>query len=448
MMSRFVKPLVLGGVAAAAVFSLSGCGKKPDAPAPSASAPVKSSATVPTSPEWPAFRGLNLGHAQALPNTDASKITLTKLWKIETPTGFSSFSIAGDKAYTIVKRDVDGNPTEVLVALDAASGKEAWAAPLTIMNKYDGGGDAGTPDNKGGDGPRSTPTVNDGLVYAIDANLGVYAFDAASGKPVWKRDVMKDNAGVQIKWQNAASPVIDGGILLMCGGGPGQALLGLNKKTGDVVWKGEDDKMTHATPVLADIHGVHQCVFFTQTGLVAVDPQKGTVLWRAEFPYKVSTAASPVVFEDIVYCSAGYGVGAGAFKISKNGSTFAAAPLWRRENECFNHWSTPVLKDGHLYGMFSFKEYGSGPVACVDIRTGKDMWKQEGFGPGQVILSGDTVIALSDKGEVVFLKADPSGYKELKREDLLDGKVWSYPSLAHNRLFARSTVEGGCWELK
>jgi hypothetical protein len=84
----------------------------------------------------------------------------------------------------------------------------------------------------------------------------------------------------------------------------------------------------------------------------------------------------------------------------------------------------------------------------VDIRTGEDKWSQPGFGPGQVILSGDTVVALSDKGEVVFFKADPKGYKELKREDLLDGKVWSYPVLAYNHLFARSTVEGGCWELK
>lgn len=433
MMTRFVKPLVLGGVAAAAVL---------------VQAALPPRAGTPAAADWPAFRGTNNGSAPVLPVKDLAKAKLNKLWKVETPTGFSSFAVAGTHAYTIVKRDVDGNPSEVLVALDVRTGKEAWAAPLTIMSKYDGGGDSGTPDNKGGDGPRSTPAVNDGLVYAIDANLGVYAFDAATGKSVWKRDVMKDNAGVQIKWQNAASPVIDGDILLMCGGGPGQALLGLNKKTGDVVWKGEDDKMTHATPVIADIHGVHQCIFFTQKGLAGVDPQKGTVLWRADFPYKVSTAASPVVFEDIVYCSAGYGVGAGAFKISKSGSALSAAPLWRRENECFNHWSTPVMKDGYLYGMFSFKEYGTGPVACVDIRTGKDMWKQEGFGPGQVILSGDTVVALSDKGEVVFIKADSSAYTELKREDLLDGKVWSYPVLAYNRLFARSTVEGGCWELK
>lgn len=432
MMSRIVKPLVLGGAAAAAVVVY---------------AALPQRAGSPTAAEWPAFRGATNGNAPALP-ADPGKIKFTKAWKVETPTGFSSFAVAGGNAYTVVKRESDGNPTETLLAIDVKSGKEHWARPLNIQ-KYDGGGgDSGAPDNKGGDGPRSTPAVSDGKVYVIDAQLTVYCFDAKDGKEVWKRDLIKENSGANIRWSNAASPVIDGNVLLMAGGGPGQALLGLDKTNGKVLWKGEDDKMTHATPVIADILGVHQCIFFTQIGLVAVDPQKGAVLWRADFPYKTSTAASPVVFEDIVYCSAGYGVGAAAFKIAKSGSGFTATQMWRRENQCQNHWSTPVIKDGYLYGMFSFKEYGIGPVACVDIRTGEDKWSQPGFGPGQVILSGDTVVALSDKGEAVFFKADPAGYKELKREDLLDGKVWSYPVLAYNHLFARSTVEGGCWELK
>jgi outer membrane protein assembly factor BamB len=407
------------------------------------------SAQAPQPAEWATFRGPNHdGTAPAVNVRDWKSAKLTPLWKTETPMGFSSFAVAGAKAYTIVTGESDGNTGEVLVCLDARSGKEQWRKPLTVIGKYDGGGDAGDGDNKGGDGPRSSPVINDGKVYAIDANLGVFCFDAATGKEVWKRDVMKENAGVQIKWQNAASPLIDGNVLMLCGGGPGQALLGLDKNTGKVIWKGEDDKMTHATPILADIHGVHQAIFFTQTGLVAVTPADGKVLWRAPYDFKVSTAASPVVFEDIVYCSAGYGVGGGAFKISKSGSGLSAEALWRRENECFNHWSTPVVKDGYLYGMFSFKEYGKGPLACVDIRTGKDMWQEPGFGPGQVILSGDKIIALSDKGEVVVAETNPKKYVELKRKDVLDGKVWSYPVLAYNHLFARSTKEGVCLQIQ
>ncbi len=401
-----------------------------------------------TATDWASFRGPN--HDGTVPGvSDLSGVKLGQaVWKTPTHLGFSSFAVAGGQAFTIVMRDDDGNNTETLVALDAASGKELWAKPLGVVSKYDGGGDAGTKENKGGDGPRSTPVVSDGKVYTIDANLGVYCHDAATGKEVWSHDVMKKNNGVNIRWQNAASPLIDGDLLFMAGGGEGEALLGIDKNTGKVKWKGEDDKMTHATPIVAEIHGTRQVIFFTQKGLVSVEPKTGKVLWRAEHPYNVSTAASPVVWQDIVYCSSGYGVGASCFKIEKSGSKLEAKPLWRRENECFNHWSTPVVKDGYLYGMFSFKEYGTGPVACVDIRTGKDMWKKEGFGPGQVILAGNTVVAISDKGEIVMIAASPESYQELSRADVLDGKVWSYPVIANGHLFARSTTEGGSWSLK
>jgi outer membrane protein assembly factor BamB len=395
--------------------------------------------------DWATFRGpAGNGIVPALPD---AKWSLKEVWKSPTNLGYSSFAVASGKAYTLVTGETDGNTGEMLTCLDEKTGKTLWSKPLSVIAKYDGGGDAGAPDNKGGDGSRSTPVIDSGKVYVIDSMLGVFCFDAASGDKVWSHDVMKENAGVQIKWHNAASPLIDGDVLMLAGGGAGQALIGLDKNTGKVLWKGEDDKMTHATPILADILGVHQAIFFTQTGLVGVNPQKGDVLWRAEFPYKVSTAASPVVFEDIVYCSAGYGVGAGAFKLAKNGSNLEATQIWRRENQCFNHWSTPVVKDGYLYGMFSFKEYGAGPLACVDIRTGEDKWAEKGFGPGQVILAGDKIIATSDKGEIVVAEANPEKYKEVARKDVLDGKVWSYPILANGKIFARSTVEGVCLDL-
>ncbi len=396
--------------------------------------------------DWPQYRGLK---------TDGSTVEkIVKPWTSEPPKqvwktpsegGFSSFAVVGGKVFTLSLKEADGAKQESVVALDANTGKELWFAPLTFA-KYDGGGDSGTSDNKGGDGPRSTPTADATQVYAISSQLSVRAFDAATGKVAWTRDLLKEHGGRNIQWQNAASPLLAGGLLYVAGGGAGESLLALNPKDGAVVWKAFDEKITHATPVATNILGQGQVIFFLQSGLLAVEPKTGKELWRYKFDYSTSTAASPVVSGDIVYCSAGYGMGAGAVKITKQGTEFVATELYRmRGNKPLaNHWSTPVIKDGFLYGMFQFKEYGKGPVKCVEIATGQVKWEKEGFGPGQVILAGDQVVALSDAGELVLFDAKPDAYKELARADILDGKCWTTPVLANGRIYARSTKESVC----
>ncbi|MCC6231669.1 MAG: PQQ-like beta-propeller repeat protein [Verrucomicrobiales bacterium] len=368
-------------------------------------------------------------------------------WRTPTPGGFSSIVIADQRAYTLVTREFEGVKRETLVALDATSGKELWVTPLSTV-KYDGGGDAGAGENKGGDGARSTPTVNDGQVYVLDAKLLLVCVNAQSGKETWRKDLVAEHAGRNISWQNAASPVIDGDLVFVAGGGEGQALLGIDKRTGKTVWKGQDDKMTHATPVVAELLGQKQVIFFTQSGLVAVHPATGAVLWRQAYRYNISTAASPVVCgPDLVYCSAGYGVGAGLYRISKNGDTYQSTEVWRQTGKLQNHWSTPVFHDGHLYGLFGFKEYGSCPLKCIELATGTEKWSSEGFGPGNVTLVDGHLIVLGDAGQLVLAEATPTAFKESARADVLAGKCWTTPTYAGGKVYARSTQEAVCIDL-
>lgn len=373
-----------------------------------------------------------------------------EVWKMKSPNGFSSFAVAGPRVFTTEGRELEGVAQEVLVARDVNTGKELWAQALGVANYGDGGGNSGTSDNKGGDGPRSTPAVAGNIVITINADLVVQGFDVATGKALWTRNLLTEHHGKNISWKNAASPLLEDGVLYVAGGGKGESLLALNPKDGSVLWKAFDEKITHATPIAATIGGQRQIIYFLQSGLLSVEPKTGRELWRYGFRFSTSTAASPVVWQDIVYCSAGYGVGAGAVKVSKQGDQWHATEIYRKTGNkpLANHWSTPVVKDGHLYGMFQFKEYGNGPVKCVDIATGDVKWEQPGFGPGNVILAGDKILALSDKGELVLIAADPSGYKELARADVLDGKCWTTPVLANGRIFARSTKEAVALEAK
>ncbi|MCB1063333.1 MAG: PQQ-like beta-propeller repeat protein [Verrucomicrobiae bacterium] len=397
--------------------------------------------------DWPAYRGPD-GNGISAETLPKKVVPSQPVWKVATETGFSSFSVAEGKAFTIVVREEDGNPMEICVALDAATGEQLWATPLWIGGKYDGGGKSGAKGNDGGDGPRSTPVVSGDKVYVLDTYLRLYALNVVDGETAWSVDLEKKHGAQNIKWQNAASPVIDGDRVFVAGGGRGQSLLAFDKNDGKLLWKGENDAITHATPVVTDLLGERQVIFFTQEGLVAASVADGKVLWRQAFPFKVSTAASPVVFDDIVYCSAGYGVGGGAYRIAKDGGKFTSTEIWRTENDNINHWSTPVVKDGFLYGMFSFKEYGKGPLACIDIKTGEKKWSQEGFGPGNVILTADgTLVALSDAGEIVLVDAKSDAYTEISRADVLDGKCWSTPALADGKIYVRSTIEGGAFDL-
>ena len=312
--------------------------------------------------DWPQYRG---------PTHDGISTETIKLpwpaagpkvlWTAPTTNGFSSFTIAGGEAFTQVGREANGSQREFCIALDAATGKELWAVDVGQSTYGNAGGMSGAKNNKGGDGPRSTPVISDGKVYDLASDLTLYCLDPKSGKEVWKKDLVKDFGGKNISWKNAASPLIDGDLLYVAAGGAGESFIAFNKKTGEVAWKSGTEKITHATPTIGTILGVKQVIFFVQSGLVSVAPDTGKELWRHPFKYSTSTAASPVICGESSIARPDITSAPAPAKSPRSGSDFAATEIWRitGNQPVANHWSTPVYKDGYLYGMFSFKEYGS-----------------------------------------------------------------------------------------
>jgi outer membrane protein assembly factor BamB len=371
-----------------------------------------------------------------------------QLWTAKTRAGFSSFAVADSKVFTIISREIDGALTEVCIALDAQTGKEIWAA-ATGQAKYLGGGDTGADGNNGGDGPRSTPAISANRVYVYSAQMILSCLDEATGKAIWKKDIAQEFGGKNIRWESALSPVIDGKLVFIAGGGPGQSMLAFDKETGAVAWKAGDELMTHATPVVVTLEGVRQVIFLMQSGLVSLEAGSGKPLWHFAFPYRVATGCSPVISGDVVFCTAGYEVGGAACQISRNGTSFEAKELWRIKGDAVvaSLWSTPVCKDGYLYGMISYKKFGTGPLKCVDLKTGAVKWEQPGFGAGNVVLAGKNLVALSDDGQLVLVEANPDQYKELARAKAITGKCWSTPAISNGRLYVRSTKESACFDL-
>ena len=393
--------------------------------------------------DWTQFRGPN--HDGTSPEkivTAWPEGGLRQIWKTPLKDGFSALTVADGKAFTLVRREVDGADQEACVALEAKSGRELWSTPLGVA-QYDGGGDKGAPDNDGGDGPRSTPTYDEGKVYTYSSRMVLQCLDAGTGRPVWACDLIKEHGGRNIHWESAASPLIDGDLVFVAGGGSGQALLAFDKHDGHVVWQGQNDMMTHSTPIAVTLLGRRQVIFYTQSGLVSVAPKTGAVLWRYPFRYSGSAAISPVVSGDLVYCSAGYGIGSSACRVSKSGEGFVATRAWYQPfNVIASHWSTPVCANGYLYGIYGQAKFGQAPLKCVEMATGRVVWSHDGFGPGGCTLVNGHVLVLSDAGDLVLVKATPSAYTEVGRCHVLAGKCWNYASISNGRIYARSTKEG------
>lgn len=392
--------------------------------------------------DWPGYRGID-NHGVAQIETPPARLTegdLKQLWRVPLGESFSEFAVAGDNVVVFVERGAD----EMAVKLDAATGKELWATRIDKSLK-----------ESNGNGPRTTPLIEDGRVYLYSSFMKLACLDLATGKPVWQHDIVGEFAGKSRgpglgPWGNAASPVVVGDNVIVVGGGKGNGIMAFNKASGKLAWHATDDVLTHAAPMVATIAGQKQVICFMTSGLVSVNPATGAVLWRFAHPFKTSTAASAVVGGkdgDVVYCSAGYGVGAAACRTSEEGGKWKATKLWATPGKNQNHWSTPVTAGGYVYGLFGHND-GNGPLACMDIETGEVKWSQAGFGSqGGIILLGDTLLVQTPKGDLVLVAADPTAFKELGRVSEFKGKNWIAPAFSDGKIYARNSTEGACFEL-
>ena len=155
-----------------------------------------------------------------------------------------------------------------------------------------------------------------------------------------------------------------------------------------------------------------------------------------------------MVWGDIVNCAAAYGVGGAACQLKRTGDKWEVTELWRspgKDTEA--HWSTAVVHDGYLYGLYGHRDFANNPMKCIDIRTGKIQWTQPGFGPSQLIMAGNRLVATTDAGVLKLIDPTPTAYRELASAKVIEGKVWASPALSDGQLLLRSTTQGVCLEM-
>jgi outer membrane protein assembly factor BamB len=310
--------------------------------------------------DWPQWRGPNRdAKASGFEVPKSWPKQLTQKWKVTVGDGVATPALVGDKLYVFSRQD--GN--EIIRCLDTAAGKELW------QDKYEAQPATGAASSF--PGPRCSPTVVDGKVLLLGVRGMLSCYDAASGKKLWQKDDVKS---WPIFFTSSSPIVVDGLCIAQLGGRNGKgAIVADDISTGEQRWKWEGDSPAYASPELMTLNGTKLIVAQTTTKMVALNGADGKVIWEAPFAVQGRgyNAVTPIVDgQTIIY--GGSGRGFRAVKLEKSGDHFDAKELWKN-TETSPIFSTPVFKDGMLYGITQTNEF-----FCMSAQDGKTVWKAPG----------------------------------------------------------------------
>jgi outer membrane protein assembly factor BamB len=349
------------------------------------------------------------------------------LWRKRVGEGYSAPSVADGKLILFHRVGDE----EVVEALDPDTGESLWRIgyPTSYRDEY--GWD---------NGPRTAPSIIDGVIYTYGAERVMQALDFETGVRLWMVDIRERFRTEKGPYGAGSTPLVAfGRVMINVGGADGAGIIALDAGTGEAVWTATDHGAGYSTPVLADIGGRTRAFFFTRRGLLDIDPEDGSVRselhWRSISLASVN-AASPVVVGQRLFVSATYGTGAAMLDVTDEG--FSA--VWSDDDTLSNHYAASIHHDGTLYGY-----HGRQPIVpalrAVDSETGQVLWDEDRFGAGSILRAGDTLVILRERGELVLADADREGYTPRASADILRPIVRAYPALAGGILYARNSDE-------
>ena len=346
-----------------------------------------------------------------------------QIWSRDVGAGFAGPAVSAGKLILFHRV----NNREVVEAMDAATGKTLWTFDYATNYRDDFGFD---------EGPRAVPVIAGGRVFTHGADGWLHGLDFVTGRQLWSADTRRVFDAPKGYFGVATSPLVDGARVMVNVGGKTGGIVAFDAASGKTLWTSTKDEASYAAPVMADIAGVRTAVFFTRTGLVALDPSNGSIRyqyrWRARMAASVN-AATPIVVKDQIFLSASYGTGAVLLQVANN----AVKPVWSGDESLSNHYSSSVHKDGYLYGFDGRQEFGQS-LRCVELATGKVMWNVDGFGAGTLLIAGDALVIMRESGELALAPASPKAFRFTARAQLLPGVVRAYPALADGRYFVRN----------
>jgi outer membrane protein assembly factor BamB len=350
------------------------------------------------------------------------------LWRVTVGEGYGGFAIGGPRAICLEQRAAN----EAIVCRDLFTGVTLWAHEYPA--RYE--------NSLGGIGPRTTPAIDGGRVFALGATGRLHCLDLVTGGVLWEHDILSDAKTKAPDWGVAGSPLVVNDLVIVHPGGADHSLAAYRAKTGDVAWAAGHARAGYSSPQRVTLLNEPQFLIFNHDGVAGHAANDGHVLWRYPWTNAAQHVTDPrVVATNRFVVSSGYGAGADLVELSRDAEgAWKSARVWHSQR-LKSKFASLIAPNGFLYGL------DDGRLACLALESGEPRWKGDRIGHGQLLLSGDLLIATTEDGDVLLLEPRPDTARELGRFAALQGKMWNPPALAPPFLIVRTEREAACYRL-
>jgi outer membrane protein assembly factor BamB len=358
----------------------------------------------------------------------------TLVWRQPVGAAWSSVAVSDPLAITQAQEGRE----ETVVAFDCWTGERRWRH--ADESYFDGNGAGG--------GPRATPSIDGGQVFTIGASGILNCLDLDTGRRIWSRNILVDVNGSRPEHGVTGSPLVVGDLVVAVPGTSGGPSLAAYRRTdGKLIWTAGSRAPSYSSPMLRRSNGVAKVVLLDSGGLIFHDASDGRLLgsvdWGGNFGNRCCQPVFASNVDDRVIYLSSYECG-GTTRLTIDDASPPEA--WRARTDwkspvLKSKFTTPVLWNGCLMGI------DQGLLVCLDAASGKRLWKGGRYGESQLLLVDDLLLVLSENGQLILVEPSRNQLVELARIDVLHGKTWNAPALAHGRLYVRNAEEAACYAL-
>lgn len=388
--------------------------------------------------EWTQWRGANRdGTVKDFAAPAAWPKELKRKWKVEVGGGYSSPVVAAKRVYLHTRKE----EKEIVSAFELETGKQVWT------HAYDAPFDKNKYAVQMGKGPNSTPVLHNGRLCTLGVTAILSCFDAETGALKWRKDFSKQIDASKLFTGTAMSPVVEkGSVIAHIGDDRGGSVIAFDAESGREVWKHQGDGPGYASPIVVELAGARQIVTLTDKSAVGIEAATGKLLWRMPFPDEWNeNIVTPLLYKNMLILS-GVRKGTMAVEIVKGASGLEAKQVWAN-SKISMYMSSPVLDGDHIYGMSHMRK---GQLFCMDARTGELLWATEGREGSQVsVLNlGGAVMFLNENAELIFAAKSRKGFEQLARYTVADSPTWTHPTVVGKGILIKDDKTLSLWAVE